>query len=212
MAYPICDSPAALVYFANQGALAFHIWTSRAAAPDRPDLLVFDLDPPEGRFDLVRLAARAIRDLVVELALPAFVKTTGSKGLHVVVPLDGAASFAEVSAFATAISKLLCARHPAELTTEFYKKDRRGRLFLDLLRNAPGATVVAAYSLRGRASAPVSAPIAWDELDDALRPDGFTLRDIRTRLDRRGDPWANLRATPGSIATAAARLRYNSIT
>ena len=212
VAYPVCDSPAALVYLANQGALAFHVWTSRVAAPDRPDLLVFDLDPPPGRFDLVLLAARALHAELAALGLPVFVKTTGSKGLHVVTPLDAAASFAAVAAFGAVICARLCARHPAELTTEFYKADRRGRLFLDTLRNAPGATIVAAYSLRGRPTAPVSAPIGWDELDAPLQPDAITLRDVRARLDRRGDPWATLRAAPGSIATAAARLGYTAAT
>lgn len=205
--YPLCDSAAALVYFANQGAIEFHVWTSRAETPDHPDLLVFDLDPPEGRFPLVRTTALALRDLFGELGLPAFVKTTGGKGLHVVAPLDGRATFDEVAALASRISQLLCARHPDELTVEFYKKDRRDRLFLDTMRNAPGATIAAAYSVRGRPGAPVSTPIEWREVDDpALAPDGFTLRDVPRRLDRTGDPWAKLRAHPGSIELAAQRL------
>jgi bifunctional non-homologous end joining protein LigD len=203
--YPICDTTAGLVYFANQGAIALHVWTSRKEAPDHPDLLVFDLDPPEGRFDLVRRAAPIIRDVLGELELPAFVKTTGGKGLHVVAPLDGVATFDEVAALSHRIASVLCARHPDLLTTEFYKKDRKGRLFLDMMRNAPGATFIAAYSLRGRPGAPVSAPIEWAELDDpALAPDGFKLRDIVGRLAR--DPWRDLRANVGSIAAAAKRL------
>ncbi|HUJ63294.1 MAG TPA: non-homologous end-joining DNA ligase [Kofleriaceae bacterium] len=205
--YPICNSAAALVYFANQGALAFHVWTSRAARPLAPDLLVFDLDPPERGFELVRFAARAIHDVLGELALPTFVKTTGSKGLHVVVPLDGKDDFATVGELGHRIAAALCARHPDQLTTEFYKKDRKGRLFMDTMRNAPGATVVAAYSLRGRPNAPVSAPIEWSELDDpALRADGFTLRELRARLDRRGDPWRALRSREASARSALAAL------
>jgi bifunctional non-homologous end joining protein LigD len=206
--YPLCDSPAALVYFANQGAIEFHVWTSRAEQPDRPDLLVFDLDPPDGRFDLVRQTALVLRDLLGELALPAFVKTTGGKGLHVCAPLDGRATFDEVAALCNAISKMLCARHPDTMTIEFYKKDRGDRLFLDTMRNALGATIAAPYSLRGRAGAPVSAPITWAEVEDpAVQPDGFRLRDVRARLDRLGsDPWATLRADPGSIEVAARNL------
>jgi len=205
--YPLCDSPAALVYFANQGAIEFHVWTSRAEAPEHPDLLVFDLDPPEGRFDLVRATALALRDLFGELELPAFVKTTGGKGLHVVAPLDGRAPFGEVAALCDRISRLLCARQPADLTIEFYKKDRGDRLFLDTMRNSLGATIAAAYSLRGRAGAPVSLPIEWREVEDAaLTPNGFTLRDVPRRLDRLGDPWAKLRTAPGSIERAAHRL------
>jgi bifunctional non-homologous end joining protein LigD len=205
--YPLCDSPAALVYFANQGALEFHVWTSRAETPDHPDLLVFDLDPPEGQFDLVRRTALLLRDLFGELELPAFVKTTGGKGLHVVAPLDGRAAFDEVAALGDQISRLLCARHPDELTIEFYKKDRGDRLFLDTMRNAPSATIAAAYSVRGRPGAPVSTPIEWAEVEDpALSPRQFTLRDVPRRLEQTGDPWATLRAQSGSIERAAAQL------
>lgn len=205
VAYPLCDTPAALVYFANQGGFVFHVWTSRADAPGHPDELVFDLDPPEGGLAMVRQTARLLHELFAQLALPAFVKTTGGKGLHVVAPLDGLATFAEVEALCARICKLLGERHPSLVTTEFYKKDRKGRLFLDTLRNALGATVVAPYSLRGRPGAPVSMPIPWSEVDD-VAPDGIHLREVRARLDRVGDPWAALRAHPGSVAAAAAAL------
>ena len=203
VSYPICDTAAGLVYFANQGAIALHVWTSRRAAPGHPDQIVFDLDPPDGRFDLVRRTASLLRALLGELALPAFVKTTGSKGLHVISPLDGAATFEEVNTLCHRIAALVCKRHPDEITTEFYKKDRKGRLFLDTMRNAPGATVVAPYSLRGRPGAPVSAPIEWSEVDE-VQPDGIRLRDVGARLAN--DPWRALRAIEGSVAAAPARL------
>jgi len=199
--YPICDSAAALVYFANQGTLAFHVMTSRAAAPLAPDLLVFDLDPPDGQFDAARVAALALRGLLDERRLPAFVKVTGSKGVHVVVPLAPSAPYAAVDAFGRQLSAELCARSADTLTTEFYKKARKGRLFVDTMRNEPGATFVAAYSLRGRPGAPISAPITWDELaDPAMRADAITLRRLRAWLDRRGDPWAGLRRSLGTVA------------
>lgn len=201
--YPIVDTAAGLVYLANQGALEFHVWTSRKDALWCPDTLVFDLDPPEGRFDLARRAASWLRRVLDDLALPAFVKLTGSKGVHVVVPLDDAATFEEAGELATRIAALMCRRHPDDLTMEFYKKDRRGRLFVDVMRNAIGATIVAPYSLRGRPGAPVSAPIAWSELDDPeVSADGIRLRGLRARLDHRGDPWRDLRAHPGSVAAA----------
>jgi bifunctional non-homologous end joining protein LigD len=205
--YPLCDSDAALVYFANQGGIAFHVWTSRKDAPDHPDEIVFDLDPPDGGFEMVRRTALLLRELFGELELPAFVKTTGSKGLHVIVPTDGKAPYAEVAALCNQIAARLCMREPELVTTEFYKKDRKGRLFLDTMRNALGATFVAAYSLRGKPGAPVSAPIEWEEVEDpAVRADGFRLRDIRARLDRIGDPWSHLRRTLGSVEAAAAKL------
>ena len=209
--YPLCDSPAALVYFANQGGFVLHVWTSRVQTPSHPDEIVFDLDPPENGFALVQETARILHELLDELSLSAFVKTTGSKGLHIVAPLDGTAGYDEVQALCGGIAKLLCARHPDVMTTEFYKKDRKGRLFLDIGRNSFGATMVAPYSLRGRPNAPVSAPIEWDELD-AITPDGIVLGDIARRLDRLGDPWSNLRAAPGSLRSAAQALQKISDT
>jgi bifunctional non-homologous end joining protein LigD len=205
--YPICDDAAGLVYFANQGAVAFHVGTSRKGALDRPDQVVFDLDPPEGRFDLARQAAHAVRALLEQLELSTFVKTTGSKGLHVVAPLDGTATYAEVGAFCQKAAVRLCERHPELLTTEFYKKDRGGRLFLDTMRNSLAATVIAPYSLRGRPGAPVATPITWEDVDDpALLPNGIRLRDVRARLDAKGDPWSDLRAYAGSVTRALAGL------
>lgn len=207
VAYPLCDSTDALVYFANQGVITFHVMTCRAEAPLHPDEIVFDLDPPDDGFELVRTVARLLHDLLASLELPTFVKTTGSKGLHIVVPLDGAGAFDVVGDLGAAIAAHVCRAHPDLVTTEFYKADRRGRLFLDTMRNAPGSTVVAPYSLRPRAGAPLSAPIAWRDVDDpALRPDGIRLRELRARLDAHGDPWRDLRARLGSASAALAAL------
>ncbi len=205
--YPVVNTAAGLVYMANQGAIAMHIWTSRRDTPDYPDQIVFDLDPPDGGFEMVRKTALILKDLFDQLELPAFVKTSGSKGLHVVAPTDGRAPYTEAVGLCNRMVKLLCARHPDLVTTEFYKKDRKGRLFLDVLRNAHGATFVAAYSLRGRNGAPVSAPIEWEEVDDPrTKPNGFGLRDMRARLDNLGDPWSELRREVGSIDSADAAL------
>jgi bifunctional non-homologous end joining protein LigD len=209
VAYPVCDDAAGLVYLANQGGVAFHVGTSRKDRPDRPDQIVFDLDPPDGRFDLARRAAAAVRALMDQLELATFVKTTGSKGLHVFVPTDGTATQEDVAAFCKHASAKLAHQHADLLTTEFYKKDRKGRLYLDTMRNAVAATVVSAWSLRGKPGAPVSAPLAWDEVDDpALTADAFNLRNIRARLDERGDPWSELHESGGSIANALAELDW----
>jgi bifunctional non-homologous end joining protein LigD len=205
--YPIVDTAAGLVYLANQGGIAFHVCTARKDAADRPDMVVFDLDPPDEGFPLARRVALLLRDVLADLALPAFVKTTGSKGLHVVTPLDGRASFEDVYALTSAITRLFLTRHPELVTTEFYKKDRGGRLFFDTGRNIYGATFVAAYSLRCRANASVSAPVTWKEVEsDVLRPDGFTLRDIPGRLAAVGDPWQSLREQLGNASRALAVL------
>jgi bifunctional non-homologous end joining protein LigD len=205
--YPIANSAAALVYFANQGGVAFHIWTSRTTDLDHPDLVVFDLDPPDGKFDLVVQVAKLLHELLDDLGLPAFVKTTGSKGLHVVVPVDGVATYAQVNELLQAVAKLLCGRFPELVTLEFYKKDRKGRLFFDTLRNVAGATFVAPWSLRGRPGAPISAPLTWPELDDPkLRANSIGLRDFQARFDAHGDPWYGFRKHPGSVASAMRKL------
>jgi bifunctional non-homologous end joining protein LigD len=205
--HALCNEPAALVYLANQNALTFHVPTVRRPRLDRPDRIVFDLDPPEGRFDLARAAARAVGDLMAELELPTRIKTTGSKGLHVVVPLAPEASYDEVYRFAVDGAALLARRHPDRFTTEFYKKDRAGRLYLDADRNHAGATAVAPYSIRARPGAPVSLPIRWSELDDAeLRPDGTGVRELPRRLDAVGDLWADLDAEAAALGPARERL------
>lgn len=203
--YPVCDDAASLVYFANQGTLAFHVAGGRQVGT--PDQIVFDLDPPDKGFDLARRAAHAVRELLTELGLPAFVKTSGSKGLHVVVPTDARDGWDDVALLCKHAATHLCERHPDLVTTEFYKKDRKGRLFLDVMRNAPGATVVAAWSIRGRPGAPVSTPILWTEVDDpGMAPDGIRLRDVRSRIEAHGNPWSDFRTPAGSVANALTKL------
>lgn len=205
--HAVCDTAAALVYIANQNALTFHVPTARADDEGCPDRIVFDLDPPPGRFDLVRRAAYILRELLDGLELPTFLKTTGSKGLHIVVPLDRSSDYRAVYRFCAASADLLCARHPELLTREFYKKDRAGRLLLDIGRNHGGATAVAAYSIRSGANAPVSVPITWSELDDPeLRADGVEIGQVRARLDRVGDLWDSFEARSCSLDAARERL------
>ena len=190
--HAMCNKLADLVYMANQNSLTFHVPTAKADDLNAPDRLIFDLDPPPGRFDLVIEAARITRDLFAELGLPAYCKTTGSKGLHVVAPLDRSAPYREVHKLARQCATLLAKRHPDTLTTEFYKKDRGERLYLDAERNHGGATAVAAYTIRGRSNAPISVPIRWQELDDPeLSPDGIGVLQIEERLDQVGDLWAD---------------------
>lgn len=209
--HAVCNTAADLVYMANQNALTFHIPTARIDQPAAPDRIIIDLDPPPGRFDLVVWAARRVGELLDELALPRFLKTTGSKGLHVVVPLDRSASYGAVYRFASRLARLLCARHPDRLTTEFYKKDRAGRLFVDIDRNHFGATAVAAYSVRAREGAPVAFPITWDELDDPeLRSDGVGIRELPSRLAAVGDLWGDLETYSVALAPVASRLEQIS--
>jgi bifunctional non-homologous end joining protein LigD len=190
---PVVDTEDALAYLANQGMVTPHVWLSRADRPDDPDRMVFDLDPSDDDFDLVRHTALELRDVLTELGLVPYVKTTGSRGLHVTVPLDRSATTAEVGAFADAVAADLVARHPDRLTTAFSKAERDGRLFLDVLRNRPSQTEVAPYGVRARPGAPVATPLEWDEVQDrSLTADRWTVRNVFRRLAQRSDPWDGL--------------------
>lgn len=191
--HPVVDDTASLLALTNLSTVSFHRWLSRTDRLDRPDLLVVDLDPSTPDFDEVRRAARWTRDLCDELDLTTILMVTGSRGLHVVVPLDRSATTDEVRAFADDLARVLAGRHPDELTFAFSKEDRGQRLYLDTARNGWAQTTVAPYSVRPRAGAPVAVPITWDELDDpALRPDGWTIRTVPERLATVGDPWVGM--------------------
>ena len=191
---PVVESTAALVYLANQGMVTPHVWLTRADRPHHPDRLVFDLDPSgDDDFGLVRETALELREILEGHGLVPFVKTTGSRGLHVTVPLDRSATIEETRGFAEAVAHDLAARHPDQLTLEFSKAARAGRLFLDVMRNAYAQTEIAAYGLRGRPGAPVAAPLEWDEVrDSSLTADRWTVRNIFRRLARREDPWVTI--------------------
>lgn len=181
-----------------------HRRLSKAAHPDHPDRLVFDLDPPGRDFTPVRDAARRLHELLDALELPSLAMTTGSRGVHVVVPLDRKASFDEVRAFARDLAELLTSRHPDQLTTAPRKQARRGRLYLDVQRNAYAQTAVVPYTVRARPGAPVAAPLSWDDLDE---PDLDARRWTLTDADRflKENPWADA-PRARSLSTAVRRL------
>ncbi|MFI0900453.1 non-homologous end-joining DNA ligase [Streptomyces sp. NPDC020983] len=205
--YTVCDDTATLVYLADQACVTLHRFLSRAEHADRPDRLVFDLDPPDADFAPVREAARRVRGLLDELELPSTVMTTGSRGLHVLVALDARAPVDEVRAFARDAAELLVARHPDSLTAEPRKAARRGRLYLDVQRNGYGQTSVAPYSVRSLPGAPVAAPLAWDDVDD---PETTARRWTLADADRlaAADPW---RGAPRGRSLGAARRRLDAL-
>ena len=191
----VCNSVAILVYLADQACLTPHTWLSRVDRLDRPDKLIFDLDPPGDDFELVRFAAGTLAKILDEVELSSFLMTTGSRGLHVVVPLDGSVDFEAARAFARDLASVLAEREPKRLTTEVRKNQRQGRLFLDYLRNAYGQTSVPPYALRALPGAPVAAPLGWDELDDPdLDSQSYNLHNIFRRLGQKDDPWQDIRA------------------
>ena len=207
----ICDKPATLVYLANQACIELHAFLSKISTLDRPDQVVFDLDPPsEGRFGVAAQLALRLRELLEdELKLTAYVKTTGGKGLHVHVPLRAGDGFDAARQFARQASEVLAARNPDLVTTQQRRAGRGDRVYADVMRNAYAQTVVAPYSVRARPGAPVATPLRWEELTDRdLTPQRFTLRSVGSRLGQLGtsDPWAGLARRGYSLDRAARRL------
>jgi bifunctional non-homologous end joining protein LigD len=203
----VCNDVATLVYLANQACITLHPWLSRAGRPDFPDQMIFDFDPSTSDIRAVVSGALAARQILDELELPAFLKSTGSRGLHVVVPLDGKQNFAEVREFARSVAEKIVADDPAAYTLEQYKVKRRGRVFVDINRNAYAQTAAAVYTVRARPGAPVSAPLDWEELKDRkFRADGVTIRNLFERLDGMPDPWQGFWRRKGSVARARRKM------
>ncbi|MFF4019034.1 non-homologous end-joining DNA ligase [Streptomyces sp. NPDC001843] len=209
--HAVCDDTATLVFLADQACLTLHRWlsrTDRGHGVDRPDRMVFDLDPPGDSaddFEAVREAARLLGGVLDDLRLPSALMTTGSRGLHVVVPLDGRHDFEEVHVFARGVAGLLAQGHPDRLTTAARKKDRGDRLYLDVQRNGYAQTAVAPFTVRARPGAPVAVPVSWDQLDDPdLGPRRWTIEDAVDQA--RSDPWAGLLGRGRSLGPARRRL------
>jgi bifunctional non-homologous end joining protein LigD len=203
----VCDADA-LVYLVGQNTITPHVWLSRVDRLWQPDRMVIDLDPaPESDFTAVRRAARAAGELLRELGLTPFAQVTGSKGIHVWTPLRRRAGHDEVRAFAGDIGHVLAGRHPDELTTEFRKAKRGGRILVDTARNTYAQTAVPPYAVRPRPGAPVATPLEWDELSDSkLRPDRWTIKNVLRRLGAKGDPWADISSYARGISRARRRL------
>ena len=193
--YPIVRDTRSLLWLANQNCITPHVWTSRAPKLYQPDICVFDLDPSkDDEPDVLRTAALGVRDVLAGLGLTSWVKTSGSKGFHIVVPLDGNAGFDDVSRFANRVAKMLIERSPDTLTQEFSKVDRAGRILVDVGRNGYSATFAAAYAVRPKAGAPVSAPCTWEEIERGeAGPRTFTLRTMAERVAAVGDLWSDMR-------------------
>jgi bifunctional non-homologous end joining protein LigD len=204
----VAADAATLVYLANQAVVTPHMWLSRADRLERPDRMVVDLDPAGGTSDDVRRAALSFGALLRdELELEPFALATGSRGFHVVVALQRRQDFDDVRAFARDVGRLAVARDPDRLTLEQRKAKRGGRIFVDVLRNGYGHTVVAPYAVRAREAASVATPLRWEELHSpGTRPDRWSIRTLLRRLEREGDPWAAIDDHPHALGAARRRL------
>ena len=210
--HTVADDAATLVYLANQACVTLHVGLARTDRIHHPDRLVIDFDPSDEDFDKVKRAARAARRLLEQTGLVPFVQTTGSRGLHVWVPLEPEATFDQVRGIAADLADRLVADAPEELTTEQRKAKRGTRVFVDVARNAYGQTAVAPYSVRARAEASVATPLDWAELDDpGLGPRRYTITNLFRRLGQKPDPWAEIGRHARPLAAARERLTVPAV-
>jgi bifunctional non-homologous end joining protein LigD len=201
----VCDNAETLVYIVNQGCLTPHVGLQRIDKNEFPDQMIFDLDPPGDDFAVVRSVAFKMRELLTEIGLTPFLKTTGSRGLHMVIALDRKLPFDNVRAIAHEIAQEMVRRDPKNVTTEFLKKDRGGRLFLDTNRNGTAQTAVPAFAVRAKDGAPVAMPITWEELQDPkVNARSWNIRNAFERMESIQDPWKGLRAAAHRLPRLAA--------
>lgn len=206
--HPLVTDQRSLLWITNQNTITPHVWTSRAPDLMHPDVGVFDLDPSRDEPEILRAAAVALRDLLEELGLPCWVKTSGSKGFHIVTSLDGKTPMGQAAGFAHGVGRLLVKRYPQQLTLEFHKRDRAGRILIDTGRNDYSATFAAAYAVRPRAGAPVSAPCTWEEvIRGEVGPATLTLRNMPERVAALGDLWGDIRKRKRSLKGPIQKLR-----
>lgn len=206
--HPIANDTRSLLWLANQNSITIHVWPSRTPNLYNPDICIFDFDPSkDDELDRLRAAALLLRELLDDLGLPSWIKTSGSKGFHIAVPLNGKHDFGEVARFAHTVGRVLVSRDPENLTQEFHKVDRAGRILVDTGRNGYSATYAATYTVRAKPGAPVSAPCTWEEIEKGeVGPKTFTLRTMAQRIALKGDLWSDLLKNKVSLKRAVNRL------
>ena len=205
--FPLVESREALLWMVQMHCIDMNAWYSRVDKPDRPDFVLFDLDPPDEPDGFAQAVdvAQLVRALLDEVGLPGYVKTSGADGIHVLAPIQRRASFEDTYAFAEAAARLLEARHPGRVTTEWLKRKRAGVL-VDHRQNGWGKTIASVYSVRPKPGAPVSTPLRWDELTRDVRPTDFTMAVVLDRIAAHGDLYEQVLADKRSLAGAARAL------
>jgi bifunctional non-homologous end joining protein LigD len=203
--FALVNSPEAVLFMVQNNCIDMNAWYSRVDKPDRPDFVLFDLDPPDDGFEVAIEVAHLIRALLDELELPGYVKTSGADGIHVVAPITRRSTFKQTYDFAEKASRLLEQRHPGKVTTEWLKKKREGVL-VDHRQNGHGKTIASVYSVRPKPGAPVSTPLRWDELTPTIRPRDFGMNEALQRIEEHGDLYAPVLKDPRPLAPAAKKL------
>jgi bifunctional non-homologous end joining protein LigD len=203
--FPLVNSTEALLWMVQMHCIDMNAWYSRVDKPDRPDFVLFDLDPPDDGFELAIEVAQLIRELLEELDLPGYVKTSGADGIHVVAPITRRSTFEQTYDFAEQASRLLEQRHPGKVTTEWLKKKREGVL-VDHRQNGHGKTIASVYSVRPKPGAPVSTPLRWEELRPGIRPRDFGMVEALRRIEEHGDLFVPVLEDPRPLAPAAKKL------
>jgi bifunctional non-homologous end joining protein LigD len=203
--FALVNSTEAVLFMVQNNCIDMNAWYSRVDKPHRPDFVLFDLDPPDGGFELAIEVAHLIRELLDALDLPGYVKTSGADGIHVVAPITRRSTFQQTYDFAERASRLLEQQHPGKVTTEWLKKKREGVL-VDHRQNGWGKTIASVYSVRPKPGAPVSTPLRWEELTSSVRPRDFTITVALERIERHGDLFAPVLEDPRPLAPASRRL------
>jgi bifunctional non-homologous end joining protein LigD len=205
--YALVDDELALLWMVNMGCIDMHMWSSRVDRPEKPDWVMFDLDPSDGAsFEDVVAVAGLVKDTLDLLELVGYPKTSGSRGIHILVPVARRQTFEEAREFAAIVAGALARAHPDLVTTEWSKRKRRGVL-VDANQNRPGATNASVYSVRPRAGAPVSTPLRWDEVVPGLDLSSFTMDVVRDRVAQHGDLFAGVLEGGQSLGRALRALR-----
>jgi len=206
--YPLCNDLDSLIYLVNQGTITFHTWLSSTHDLDKPDKIIFDLDPPEDDFSLLVEAAFNVKKELKNLNLSPFAMTTGSKGLHIVTPIKPEYNFDQVKEFSKKVAYHITKNERDKYTIEQRKENRDGKIFLDILRNTKGQTGVCPYSLRPLNGGPVATPLSWDELSKKdFDSQKYKIKNIFRRLGQIEDPWKNYKKSSASIADGIKYLK-----
>ena len=203
--FPLVNDELAVLWMVQMHCIDMNAWYSRVDKPERPDFVLFDLDPPDGEFGLGVRVAHLVHGVLDELGLRGYVKTSGADGVHVLVPVTRRSTFDQAREFADGVAQVLAERHPGLVTTEWRKAKRRG-VFLDARQNGWGKTIASVYSVRPKPGAPVSTPLRWEELSEDVAPRDFGMAEALERLERHGDLFLPVLQEPQPLAPARREL------